>query len=122
MKFVLMTIGIFSIFHAVSSRECYRCNVPLDKNDPGCTHPEQFSCGIGMGCAKTTSYENGVKYVGKYCVVKERCFSEFTLKIKGVDVTTSCCETDLCNGSESVFQNKVVHYTLILTAMLKLFF
>ena len=124
MKFALMTIGLFSIFHAVFSLKCYSCNAPeFDFNDKQCTHITQVECHYGAVCAKMSSYVNGENYVAKGCRFENSCQGdEFTENIEGVDITTNCCKNNYCNGSENVFQNKVVLYTFFLTAILKLFF
>ena len=121
MKFVLMTIGLLSIFHAVSSLKCYYCNHPqFDYNDLQCTHQTQIDCPQGTACAKSFSKDR----VMKYCIVENTCpvlDETFTVRSEGVEVTTKCCKDNLCNGSENLFQNKVFYFTLVLTAILKLF-
>ena len=56
-------------------------------------------------CRKGTPYRN---VVVKSCTSKVTCQrgDEFTVNLKGIDVIASCCKNDLCNGSESILQNK----------------
>ena len=119
-----MTIGLFSIFHAVLSLECYSCNNPeFDYNDLNCTHPTPFHCPRGSVCAKSFINYNGEKFVTKYCARREICkVAEFTVNVTGDEITTSCCKSNLCNGLENIFQNKVEHYTFILIAVYNLSF
>ena len=126
MKFVLMTIGTFSIFHAVLSLKCYNCNHPkLDFNDLQCTKPTQVECQNGQVCAKATANLYGENIVTTGCDPEVFCtaFDEtFTLNINGIDLIKSCCKNDNCNGSESRFKNKAVYYILMLFPILILVF
>ena len=123
MKFILISVGIFSIFHTVLSLKCYNCNHPqFDFSDVQCAHPTQVECQSGEVCGKANSY--GEMFVAKGCEPENTCRpgDEFTESAKGVDVTINCCKSDLCNASESILQKKIVHYALILPTILKLFF
>ena len=83
MKCILMTIGLFSLFHTVLSVKCYYCNHPqFDFNDLQCTHPLQVDCLRGTVCAKNFNNQKKVKY----CAVENTCQGdEFTVSENGVD-------------------------------------
>ena len=105
MKFVLMTIGLFSIFHAVLSLKCYSCNYPkTDYDEMLCTHPTQVECRNGAVCGKATTNLYGETLVIKHCKQENTCLGdEITVNVDGVNVTSNCCKSNLCNGSENVF-------------------
>ena len=125
MKFVLMTIGLFSIFHAVLSLKCYKCNDPeFNFNDWQCLQPTQVECQNGQVCGKATGNVNGKTIVSKTCYPEKVCksFDEpFAVNENGTYLIANCCKNNLCNGSESRFQNKLLYFTLVLTAIFKLF-
>ena len=126
MKFIVRSIGIISIFHAVVSLKYYSCNHPQpDYNDMLCTLPTQVECQNFEVCAEATASLYGKNAVAKGCDAESFCkaFDEpFTFNVNGVNVTANCCKNNLCNGSQSRFQNKAVHYTLMLFSILIQFF
>ena len=124
MKFILISVGIFSIFHTVLSLKCYNCNHPqFDFNDKQCAHPTQVECQSGEVCGKAFTNSHGEIFVAKGCNPENTCRGdEFTVNVKGIDITASCCKSDLCNGSTIILQNKFLFYTLMLFSTLKLFF
>ena len=91
MKFIIILIGIFTLFHAVLTLKCYHCNFPdPDRNDPNCTNYEVVECVKDHYCA-----ENGLNIVSKLCEPDYIC-----------DRSENCCKDALCNTQHLQIKQK----------------
>ena len=116
MKFILMFIGIFSIFYTGLSLKCYTCD---DRTEITCDDPIFYVCPSGETLCKTITTT-----VGKFVVIRKGCGSKFhePCDLNDENGTGNCCGGDLCNGSETILKNSFLFWSFLLFSISKLLF
>merc|ERR1712168_70859 len=130
MKFILMFIGISSMFYTGLTLKCYQCSDIGTKLSECKTHQNIIQCEEGdKACKKSTFTTEEGEIVVKDCgngeiLGKNECFvheksenPDYKLEAK-----IDCCGGDLCNGSETILKNNFLFWSFFLFSIFKLFF
>nr|XP_055035415.1 glycosylphosphatidylinositol-anchored high density lipoprotein-binding protein 1-like [Misgurnus anguillicaudatus] len=85
------------------SRRCYVCE-PEDKSDA--CEEKQVTCSDGFDkCFSSTSFYNTMNVKIKSC--EEDCETR-TIVLRGGVVSSTCCGTDLCNGTDGLYKGSFI--------------
>merc|ERR1719317_643951 len=113
----------FTAFGLASGHQCYNCHdMPLDSN---CRSPEYVTCNEKRDsqkyCATTTVVYEGKTHIGKSCVLKNepKCKPGIAVtvnspEVEGLKVTLLCCEGNLCNGSNKLYNGNFLFIAVLL--------
>ena len=126
MKFILIFIGISSIFYTGLSLRCFQCDDtrsnPLIFGAATCDAPEVVVCTGGETCKKVSGYH------GDNFFVIKGCGNNLALSLLKCDTTEEgatvyCCSNgDFCNGSETILKNNFLFWSFLLFSISKLLF
>ncbi|XP_069775579.1 lymphocyte antigen 6A-2/6E-1-like isoform X2 [Narcine bancroftii] len=98
----LLLLGCGLIF-CVSQGDCLRCffctssETKCISNSMNCTEPDQL-------CSLEVANADNIKIYNAGCTSPNQCNVNFEQNVLGqvVSFKTSCCDTDLCNGSDHI--------------------